>query len=146
MNLVAWMCQAVGEIAVIGHQQESGGIDIKTSDREKTDRIVSHQVSNNTTSVRIIQCRHNPKGLIKEKISRLFGGPDRFTINQDLAVVGICLIAQLGNLVVDADPACSNQVFSTTSRAVTGGGNYFLQALLHRHIKQRPRCAPAQRQ
>ncbi len=126
------MCQAIGQDAVVGHQQQSGGVDIETSDREKPRLDITHHLGNRGAAFRIIKRGDNADRLVEQEINQLLAGLQRFAVNQDTAVCGIGLVAQTGRLAVHADPAGGYQLFSLAARTISGGGDYFLQALLHR--------------
>lgn len=61
------MHQAIGELAVVGQNDETGGLEIQASDRNVPAQLLSKVIGDGGASLRIVQGRYHVLRFVKER-------------------------------------------------------------------------------
>ena len=126
-DAVTRMSQPVGELAIVGHQDQSFAVAIEAADRENS-LLGRDQVDDAHPAAGVEVGRDDAHRLVDGEVHPLRLA-DRLTIDADLVLQRIDLGAELGHhLAIDFDPTFADQFFTIASAADAGGGEHLLQA------------------
>lgn len=110
-HLEGWMGQAVGEVPVVGHQQQSRRVSVEPAYRKQPAEALGNQFCHHVVRMPIFQGGRVPYRLVKRNI--LFGRHlrqgDAVDGNRILRRVGA--VPEDGGPVVNAHPALTNPLF-----------------------------------
>ncbi len=128
---IARVGQDVGQIAVVGHDQQAVSVFVEAAHREYPLAYASHQVEHGFAAKRIVGGTHATCGLVEQIV-------DEFLARQGLAVdcngrdLRVDLQAHLDDcFAVDADSAFGDDLFAFAAGGDPGAGENFLQSLKH---------------
>ncbi len=128
--LVAWMGQLVGQVAVIGHEDQPFRVIIQPPYRVEVP-LHRHQVAHRRPVPRIGDSRKDSPGLMEGHIDKLFRPLDRFPIDTDLIPGSIGLIPQADRLSVYLHPPGGDQFFIAPAGPIAGPRQDFLYSFFH---------------
>ena len=126
------MHQAIRQFTVGGEQQQTTGVDVKTSNRNPTSAAQFWQtIKNGRTAFRIVtRAQLTFWFVIRQHTADLFSGlfyRDKMTVDANFQRLGhFNAIAQRGNFAVYADAACFDDGFDFTAGAVASSRQHFL--------------------
>ena len=122
------MGEAIGEIAVVGEEEQALGVGVETPHREHP-RLGRHQRDDGGTALGVAGRRHHAAGLVEEVVDEVVAGRHRHAVDFD-PVDGRVDAAAEGRLFsVDRDPAPGDELLAGPPAAEAGPGQHLLQAL-----------------
>jgi quercetin dioxygenase-like cupin family protein len=128
------MREPLGEVAVVGQQQQSLGVVVEPSDREHARADAGNQVHDGGTSFGVGNRADVAARLVQHEIDPGFGAVQQLAAHPNMVDGGIGAGAQFGDgLAVDGDKPAGNQLFGLAARSNSGGGDDLLEAF-GRHI------------
>ena len=125
------MKQAVGQLSVIRHQEQSLRVQIQPSHRPHPCRTAGHQVGHRLPPLLIRQSGHIAPGLVEHEIGPLSPRPQAPSVHLHVVPVQVRPVPQVGLLPVDGNPAGGNPLLRRPPGGQAAGGNQFLQPLFH---------------
>ena len=130
-HLVARVGDALGEVAVVGEDDEALGADVEAADREQPGHR-GHQAHHGGTALRIVARRDHAPRLVEEEVDRLRGGSDAHAVHADVVGGDVRLRSQLADgLAVHGDAAVGHHLLGRAPRRDARPGQDLLDALLH---------------
>jgi len=103
------MREELGEIAVVGQDQQARCIDVEPADRVKKGVDALYQFQYRLPGVRVRARARITRGFIKEDIYFLRSSLNRLSVESYNIALGVSLGAQFGyNLTIDRDPTGSD--------------------------------------
>lgn len=126
-NMVAWMEQGLGQIAVIGQQHEPLAVEIQPSDRKHAHRDSVQEILHGRATLRIVQGGHDVLRLVEDEIDIRLRRPQMLAVDLDVVPVRIDLGAELlHHAAVDRHAAGRDQLLSLAPRGQPCAGDEFL--------------------
>ena len=86
-HLKAGMRQAVGELAVVGEQDQAGAVDVEPSDRVQAQPARWREPDDGRPSVCVARARDHPDGLVQRVQHPRLGARERPPVERDAAAV-----------------------------------------------------------
>ena len=127
---VAGMGELQGEMPLVGEQQRTAAVGIKASDRvQAVAKIGGEKIKHDGACTWVVTAADDPFGFIEQEEPWWVCCTDRLAVNADVVSVGVGFIAELSQMVVDADAALTQKIFCMASGANPCSGDHFLQAL-----------------
>jgi len=121
-----------GEVAIVGHEDESGGGVFEITDGINALREAAKKIAKGFASFRIGECGDDFGGLVEEEVDVALIGIDGAASGFDFVLGGIGLGAKFGDdFAVDADLAGEDELFGVTAGRDAGSGDDFLKAFEH---------------
>ena len=129
------MHQLVGQFAVSGEQQQTGGVDVEPAHGNPACMSQAWQVVEyGGTSLRVIAGADFAERLVVQQhrmhLRRLFTRRQLLAVDNYL-VLAANAVTQFGNNAVDLDAALTDPVFQFAARTEAGTGQHFLYFLVH---------------
>ena len=122
------MGELAGELAVVGEEEESGGVAVETADRIDTfaaGAVDKHH--DGLAFLRVVDGGDITFRLVHQEVTFGFGAEGLTAVGDDVA--GLHLIAHLGdNLTVDLDASSLNELVGFTTAANSSVGDIFVEA------------------
>ncbi len=130
------MHQAVGQLSVIGEQQQTGGVDIETPDGYPAAIAQARQIlKNGVPPFRIAAAGHLTHRFVVHQNPTAMavldaGLTDHVAIDTN-DIGGTDTIAKRGQFAVDGDAPFADPALDLAARAEAGTGQYLLQLFTH---------------
>src|SRR4051812_20533415 len=126
-HLVARVHELVGELSVVGQQDEPGGVGVQPADRVQANACVD-ELRDDAAPVRVLRSRYHAGRLVDEIDDLLGLQCDRCAV--DLDVVGLVHVARRvqDDLAADGDPSLAHDVLRSAPRGDAGVGEELGQA------------------
>ncbi len=125
-NLIAGVCQALGKLAVVGHQQQAFAVIIEPANR-KQPRGQIDQSNHCWAALRIIGGGNDAGGFIQHDVGSRINFPDRLTVDENRILLGINACAgDNHDFAIDRHPAGANELLAVAPRGDTGARQYLL--------------------
>ena len=128
--------QPVGQLAVVGQQQQALGVEVEAADREHP-RLGRHEVDHGRPALRVVAVVTTPGRLVQQVVARARARirprrrrPRRVGVDVDPA-------AEHGDLAVDRDPTVRDQLLADPPAAEPGGRQDLLEPFAV--VRRRPR-------
>ncbi|MPN63339.1 hypothetical protein SDC9_211097 [bioreactor metagenome] len=128
---MAGMEQPLGHSPVVGQQQQALGIQIQPTHRPHPHTAVRHQLGHVLAALLVGQGGHIASGLVQHQPGGCLHPPDGLSVHCDTVPLRVGPVPQPGRLTVHRHPARQQIVLGRPPGADAGGGQYFLQPLLH---------------
>ena len=122
------MGDPIGQLPVVGQQQQSLGVDVEATDGEDA-RFVWHLFEHGRPSVRVTRRRDHTDGLVEQVVDETRPHTDRRTVDFDPIDVGVDAATENGDRAVHRHAAGRDEVLAHAAAAVAGGGEHLLQTL-----------------
>jgi hypothetical protein len=81
-HLTPWMEEAGGERAVVGEEEEPGGVEVEAADGEES-LARRHQARDRRTSLGVVERAHHAAGLVERDRAAAAGRPHRLAVDRD---------------------------------------------------------------
>ena len=129
-DLVAGMREHIGEIAVVGHQQQTLAVFIQTAHRENAGGHILNKIHHGFTAQLVTYGGDIAAGLMEHNVIFLlfFHNADLFTVHHEHIMVDIHFIAHLHGVAVQLYTALTDHLLGGTAGAKPLIGHYFLNA------------------
>ena len=111
VDAVAGVGDAVGQLAVVGQQQQALGVGVEPADREHP-RLGRHELDDGRAAVGVLGRRDDAGRLVEQVVDEAGLGADRRPVDLDEVDVGIDAPAEHGDLAVDRDPPGGDQLLA----------------------------------
>jgi hypothetical protein len=109
LDAIARVCQAIGEVAVVGQQDQPGAVLVQSADREDALSDSGKQIDHPGTPRRIGVGRDVASRLVDGEVNQSFLA-NRLTIDGDLVAIGIHPGSEFpSDLTVDGHPSLKDQ-------------------------------------
>jgi len=122
------VCESVGEVAVVGQEQEPFGVRVEPADREDPG-LVGDQIDDGGPPVGVARGGDDPGRLVQQVVDEVGRRRDRNAVDLDSLGLGVDPPAQLGNFPVDGDPAVVDELLARPPAPIAGPGENLLQPL-----------------
>ena len=130
-HLVPGMNEGVGQISVIGEQQQPLGVQVQPAHRPDPGRAPIHQVGNCAPALLIREGRHHPPGFVEHQDRPGLAAHHRLAVQGDLIPVRVRPVPQGSRPAVYGDPAGGYVFLRPAAGADPRRGEELLQAILH---------------
>ena len=104
----------MGELTIVGHDQQALSLSIETPDREHP-RLIGHHIDDGGPTLRIVGGRDDPGRFVEQVVDEVGPHPDRSTVDGDDLGLDIDSLAEFGDDPVDRHPP-SAMISSQTRR------------------------------
>lgn len=129
LNLEARMRQPIGQVAVVGQEQESLAVGVEPSDG-KEPRIIRHQPDNRRPALRVEGGRDDADRLMQRQVATRiarYGHLDKLAVDSDHIRVGIDTRAKLAHdASVDGNASVHDHIFGGPQRSDPCPSQYFV--------------------
>jgi hypothetical protein len=105
------MGEAVGQVTVVGQQQEALGLVVETPDGEDP-RLQGDEVEHRRPALGIVGRGHHLGRLVEQVVDEAGPGGHGDAVDGDLVALGIHPASELGYLPVDRHPAGGDEVLA----------------------------------
>ncbi len=130
LHLMRWVRHQLGELAVVGENQQAGCVNIQTANRVQKRVNVPNQFQDRVLRVRVRPGARIAGRLVEKDVELLRRGADRLAVKGDRVPVRVGLCAEFAyDLAVYGDSTASDQSFALTTRPDACGGEDLLQSL-----------------
>jgi hypothetical protein len=124
--LVTWMSQQIGQLAVVGEQDQPFAIQVQAAYRVEL-TWNWHQVTHCAMAACVVPCSgENTSRLIESEIVQRMICPHWPTIHRDSVAIREDLLAEPGHLPVDDDTLLTDQFLTRPAGTKTGTSQNFL--------------------
>ena len=127
--------EPVGEVAVVGEEQETLGVGVEAADGEHA-RLVGHELDDRAPALRIVRRGHHPGRLVEEVVHEVGGGRYPDAVDLDAVALRVDPAPQLGHLAVDGDAAVLDELLAHPPAAEAGTGEDLLEPLALRFARR----------
>ena len=129
-DLVGRVGQPVGQLAVVGQQQQALGGDVKAPDVEEPFAlVVADVVADARPAFGVLHGGHHALGLVEHHVDQRVIELDAQAVHVDDGGLGIDAYTELGDdLAVDLNAALGDHLFADAAGGDAGGGHDLLQA------------------
>ena len=128
-HAVPRMREAVGQLAVVGHQDQAFARHVEPADAVGSRGVGRQHVDDPRPAGGIPRRADDALRLVYREVDRLGVWQD-FAVDADFLFMRVDADAELGDhLAVDFDAAIEDQLFALASAGNAGGGEHFLQAV-----------------
>jgi hypothetical protein len=104
---------ALGEVAVVGEQDQALGVGVEAADVEEPFRSVGHEVGQRTAPLRVRHRRDHPAGLVEGQVDVRAHGREPLAVDADDRRGGVHLGAEPGDhLAVDLHQPRQHQLLA----------------------------------
>ena len=134
--------QSVGEISIIGEQQETFCIHVKAA-YGKHARFLRNKFKNSRTAVRIVGGSDHANRLIHQEMHKPWSDPDDDAVDCNHIVIGIDTTAQHRYLTINSDGTFGDQVLTDPSASDSYTSENLLQTLPHSILVVHPFPSPS---
>ncbi len=128
------MGDAVGQLAVVGEQQQALGVGVEAPDWEHP-RLGRDELDDRPPPVRVAGRRDDSRWLVEQVVDETGTHTDGRSVDLDEVGLGVDPTPEHGDLAVHAHPSGGDQLLADPPAAPPGGGEHLLQpftALIHR--------------
>ena len=122
------MGEPVGEIAVVGEDQQTLGHQVEATDR-KDARLGGNEAGDGRPSLRVVRGGDHPGGLVEEVVNEIGPHAHDHAVDLDHCQGRIHARPQPGHRAVDPHPPVRDQLLAGAAAAETAAGQNLLQAL-----------------
>lgn len=127
LDLVARVRQLLGERAVVGEEEQAGGIRVQSTDRIDALLHTLNEVHHRVRRVAILRGRHVAEGLIQDQVDVVGEGLDSLSINTHVVDLGIRLRPGLRDLpAINRYASGRDQVLAGSTRGDSRAGEQLL--------------------
>ena len=120
------MGQPVGQVAVVGQQQEAFAVGVEAADREHS-RVRGDHVDDRRAAVGVSRSGDDPGRLVQQVMDEAGLGADRRAVDLDAVGRGVDPAPQFRDLAVDGDPALGDEILTGPAAGHAGGGENLLE-------------------
>ena len=121
--------QAVGQLAVIGHQQQAFTHVVQAADRVEPLAHLVKELHHRGSALGVLDRGDKAPGLVEDKVTQALGALEQLAIDANMVAAAVGLGAQLcDDFAVDLHPALLNEFLGLAAAGDTGLGQDFLQA------------------
>ena len=120
-NFVTRMRQVLGEIAVVGEDEQSFGLRVEPADIEEARELRRQEIENRVARIGIGACRDETRRFMQDQVELAFAA-DELVPHLDVIALGR-LRAEIGaDAAVDRNASVGDQLVAMPPRTDTGGG------------------------
>jgi hypothetical protein len=106
-----WVSESVGKIAIIGQQQQTFGVHIKSPDG-KDPRHFWNEFEDCGSTLGIVCCRHHTDWLVKKKVHQTWSNTNDDSVDGNLIDIDMNPTTELGDFAVHGHCTVSNEVLA----------------------------------
>jgi hypothetical protein len=122
--------EAVGELAVVGHQQQAFAHVVEAADRVEALAHLVKELHDRGAAFRVLDGGDEALGLVQDEVAKALGALQELAVDADVVAAGVSFGAQLSNdLAVDLDSALLDKLLGFAAAGYAGLGEDFLQAV-----------------
>ena len=118
----------MGELTIVGHEQQALSLGIETPDREHP-RLIGPHVDDGGPTLRIVGGSDDPGRFVEQVVDEVGPHPDRSTVDGNDLGLDIDPLAEFGDDPVDRHPALSDDLLTDPPAAEPDSGQDLLQPL-----------------
>jgi len=135
--LPRWVQQCLGDLAVVGQQQQSFAVPVEPADREDPRLPLGNQVHHGRATLGISSGGEDSPGLVKEPVAGRLRR-DRTTVQGDAILAWVRAVAEGGDAAVHRDPSLAHQQLAASPRAEPGCGQDLLESFANGQLRLVP--------
>ena len=128
LDAVARVREPVGQLAVVGEQQQPLGVGVEPADREHAG-LGRDEVDDGGSAVGVLGRRHDTGRLVQEVVDEVGARATTAPSTSRTSTSAIDARADLGDLAVHPHPALADQLLAHPPAGHAGGGEHLLQLL-----------------
>ncbi len=133
-HAVARVGEQLGEVAVVGQQQQPFGVEVEAADGEDA-RLLRNEVEHGGAIVGVVRGGHVARGLVEQPVHEVAVDDHRDPVERDPIGRRVDAPAEHRHLTIDRHPALGDEHLVGASRTEARTGEHLLQPLalaLHR--------------
>ena len=120
------MHEAVGQVAVVGQEQQALGHVVEPPDVCQPRRVI-HQIEDGFSAARVGPGRHDARGFVQHDPDGRSGSDNLFAVDANLVAFRVDALTDLGDAAVDGDTTSRNEILGVAPRRNTGPGKRTLE-------------------